>query len=222
MANEIQVSFQAGRTVYFLIRNAAGQVWNGSTFETYATANYTTYDVAGSEQGTASAFYVGTFPATIAAGKYAVVAKSQVGAAPAEGDPTVGYGDVYWDGSAEVALSNLATSGQVGQFAPIRFARGHMIQNFGFYLRSTSDHVTPILSGVCSGQMQRDNGTSWGALQSGAFTNHGNGFYSVQALTSGDLLCNTARLLFTANDASGGAADPVPLTLYTQKTSGAA
>ena len=54
MASEIQARGPGtARTCYFLVRNATGSIWNGSAFAAYLTANYTTYDVAMTEQGTA-------------------------------------------------------------------------------------------------------------------------------------------------------------------------
>lgn len=219
MADKIQIQYQAAKTLYFLVRNASAQVWNGSSFVTYATADYANYDVAMTEQGTASGYYVGTFPSGITAqGTYSVVVKQQAGASPAETDMTVGGGDVYWTGAALLSLTDMATSGQLSEFMPVRIFRGQMLQNFKFKLVSSADHVTPFLSGICSGVINRDNGT-FAALQSGIFTEEGRGFYRV-TFTSGDLLCNTASLVFTANGVSGGQADQRDFSFVLQKTSG--
>lgn len=221
MSAEIQASYQSGKTLYALIRNSVGQIWStvAGSFGTYATGSYTDYDVSLTEQGTASAFYTGTFPAAIAAGVYGIVVKQQLGGSPAETDPTVAAGDFHWNGTAAMPLSDLATSGQVGQFLPMRLFRGQMIRNFSFKMVSTTDHVTGLVSGVVSGQILRDNG-NWGALQSGAFTEKGRGWYTLQALTSGDLLADTAALEFTAVGVSGGEADPKGFSLILQRVSG--
>lgn len=224
MASEIQAVATTGRTVYALIRNATGSVWNGTAFVTYATASYSTFVVTMTEQGTASGFYAGTFPALITtAGSYSIVVKVQSGGSPAEGDVTAAEGTFDWTGTAPTTLSDLATSGQVGQFAPIRMARGVAISGFTFYLKSSADHVTPVVSGVCSGQINRD-GTGWTVLQSGilstAYTELGNGFYRVN-ITSGDIACQTAAMLFNGVNVSGVAtSDPCPFSLILQKTSG--
>ncbi len=221
MANEIGFSGPgSGRTVYVLIRNRTNQVWNGSAFVTYAAADYATYVVQATEQDTGSNYYAATFPAAIVAGVYGITAKAQAGGSPAATDSTCAVGDQQWNGSATLPLSDLATSGQFGLLAPIRVARGTMVQNFKFYMRSAADRTTPFVSGVVSGQIKRDSDANWSALQSGAFVEEGYGFYRLQALTSGDILCNTASLLFTANGVSGGAAVPVPFTLVCQRTSG--
>lgn len=221
MAGEVQFSYISTRTCYFQVRNRLGQIWNtaSSAFEAYATANIADYDISTLEQGTASAFFVGTFPSAIVPGVYSITAKLMVGASAAETDPTIAVGDYQWNGTVTLPLSDLTTSGQLGTFGPIRIARGNQILNFPFYMKSSLDHVTPFTSGVCSGQISRDGG-AFVALQSGAFTETGLGFYRVQALTSGDLLANTASLLFTANGISGGVADPVPLAFILQRTSG--
>lgn len=214
MAGEIQASFQAGKTCYFLVRSRTAQIWNGSSFEAYTAGNYATYPISLVEQGTASAFYVGTFPATITPGVYSIVAKQQISGTPAETDPTIAVGDYQWNGSVTVPLSDLATSGQLGQLVPLRPARGVMILNFGFKMVSAADHITPLISGVISGQIARDGG-AFGPLQSGAFTETGLGWYNLQALTSGDLLANTAKLVFT-----GAGADQRDFFLLMQRTSG--
>ena len=220
MASELQTSYVTGRNVYFLIRSRIGQIWNtsGAAFENYTALNITDYDVAASEQGS-SGFYAGTFPTAITAGVYSVVAKERLGASPAESDPTVGVGDIQWNGSATTPLSDASTSGQVGTYLPTRLFRGQQLLNFEFKMVSSADHVTPFTSGVISGQIGRDGG-NWGALQSGAFTERGNGWYGLQALTSGDLAANTARLMFTGVGISGGNADQRDFFLVLQRTSG--
>jgi hypothetical protein len=224
MANEIQFSHEAGKTCYALIRNqTSGYIWStsGGTggFEAYTTGNYADYKINVTEQGTQSAFYAGNIPSAMPAGVLAIVGKEQIGGSAAETDPTVAVGTENWNGSIIVPLSNLATSGQVGQALPLRLARGTMIQNFPIYFKSSADHVTPLTSGVVSGQISRDGG-SFGALQSGAFTEIGLGWYNLQALTSGDTAANTIRLHFTAVGISGGSADPVPLSFILQRVSG--
>jgi hypothetical protein len=223
VAGEIQVSYQALATLYYLIRNRTAQVWSTSggtgAFEVYATANYSDYAISLTEQGTASAFYAGTFPAAVPAGVYSIQAKQQIAGSVAQTDPAVAVGDFQWNGTVTLPLSDLVTSGQFSQVAPLRFARGVMIQNFPLSFKSSADHVTPLTSGVVSGQISKD-GASFVPLQSGAFTEVGNGVYSLQALTSGDLLCNTAALRFVAVGVSGGTADPVVLGLVTQRVSG--
>lgn len=222
MANEVAATGTSGKTFYFLVRNNVGQVWNtvAAAFQTYATATYANYTVSMTEQGTASGYYAGSFPSAITAGAYSVVVKQQAGGSPAEGDLTVGAGTFDWNGTAVSQLSDAATSGQVGQFAPIRLSRGVQVTNFPIYLKQSADHVTPLTSGVVSGQISKD-GAAFVAFQSGAFTERGNGFYTIQALTSGDLNCNTAAILFTAGHISGLAtADPLPLTFVLQHVSG--
>lgn len=222
MANEIEFSYQSSRQAYALIRNTVGQIWNSSgagAFEAYQSSHYASYTNQATEQGTASAYYTADFPTAITAGSYNIVAKGQIAGSPAETDPTVAVGQLEWNGAAVLPLSNLATSGQVAQFAPMRVARGTMIRNFNFNLVSSVDHVTPFTSGVISGQISRDGG-AFGALQSGAYTELGYGWYALQALTSGDLSCGAAALMFNAVGVSGGTADQRNFSLITQRTSG--
>lgn len=226
MAGELQASWQAGRTVNFYIRNRIGQIWDTSggtgAFRAYDSSLFATCTVQGSEQGTASAYYVGTMPAAIPAGTYNVVAKNQIASSGAETDSTVAEGNVEWNGTVLMPLSDVVTSGQFARNLPINMARGCMVRNFPFALKSAADHVAPLVSGIVSGQISRDGG-AFGALQSGAvaagYTETGLGFYSVN-LTSGDLLANTVALQFTGVNVSGGNSDPCQIGIVLQRTSG--
>lgn len=222
MAGEIRFrGAGVGSTSYARILGSGNAVWStsGGTggFESYTAANWTDYAISCPEQGSTNIFQ-GNFPSAIPAGVYDIDARNQIGGAAAVTDPGVAQGEVNWNGTRSVPLSDLATSGQIGQLAPIRVARGVQILNFPIYLKSSADHITPFTSGVVSGQIARDNG-NFGALQSGAFTEKGRGFYQT-TLTSGDLLANTVSLLFTATGISGGTSDPLPMTIITQRTSG--
>ena len=107
MAGELQVDFISGRTVYFQIRNSIGQIWNTAgtpAFEAYATANIGDYDVAATEQGTASGYYAGNMPALVA-GIYYILAKERAGASPAEADITAGSGTFRWTGYSFVDMT---------------------------------------------------------------------------------------------------------------------
>ena len=183
--------------------------------ESYVTANLANYAISLVQQGTGSTYYEGTFPAAIVAGAYGISAKGQVGGSPAESDPTIGMQPDYeWNGTATFPLADLVTSGQFSQIGPIRLARGVQILNFPFKLVSSTDHVSPVTGASVSGQISRD-AASFGVLQSGAFAEIGLGWYSLKALTSGDLLANTVALSFSA-----AGADNRDFGIITQKTSG--
>lgn len=100
MANEIQLANNAGITVYALVRNQTGQVWNGLSFVNYVTANLGTYAIPLTEQGTASGYYVGDFPPVLA-DLYSIVAFRQLGGSPAETDLLIATGTFYWDGTKQ-------------------------------------------------------------------------------------------------------------------------
>ncbi len=218
MASELQFSFAAGRTTYVLVRNVIGQIWNGSAFVAYNSSNYSLYTISATEQGAASGFYTATFPSAIVAGVYYIVAKNQTGGSPAETDATAATGDYQWNGTNTLPLSDLTTSGQLGNISPIRMAQGVALSGFIFKLVSAADHITPFLSGICSGQISR-NGAGFVALQSGVFNEIGLGFYKVN-LTSGDLNATTAAITFTATGVSGGQSDSRDFSMVLQKVSG--
>ncbi len=222
MAGEIQVSYVTGKTLYSIIRNKVGLVWNTGTnlFEPYASGSYANYVVVLVEQGSSSGFYVGTFPSAITPGVYSLVGKLQAGGSPVETDGSVASGDEQWSGVFTLGLSDVASSGQLAQVGQgIRLTRSKMIQNFSFKLTSSIDHITPFVSGVVSGQISRD-GAAFTNLQSGLFAEVGHGWYAVQALTSGDLNANVVSLIFTANGISGGTSDQRDLGIVLQPSSG--
>ena len=220
MAGEVQVSFTHGATVYFLIwNNRTGQIFNNGTglFEAYLTANYANYTNSMTEQGTASHHYNGNFPTAITApGPYGIESRQQLGGSAVETDPTIGEINFDWSGVQYMSLADISVSGYpIG----IKLQRGVQVLNFPIYLKSAADHVSPFTSGVVSGQIARDGG-SFGALQSGAFTEIGLGWYNLQALTSGDITANTVKLHFTGTGISGGNSDPLPIAFVLQRSSG--
>ena len=224
MSSEVRVRGSAtGQTLYFRILGSGSAVWStsGGTggFEAYNSLDWADYAVSLTEQGS-TAIYQGNFPAAVPAGVFDIDARRQIGASPATTDVTVATGSEEWNGTKTVPLSDLATSGQLSQLVPIKLARSYQIKDWSIYLRSSADHVTPFTSGVISGQIQRDNSTTWQPLQSGAFTEAGQGYYVLQALTSGDLDANSVRLLFTGTGVSGGTADPLPQAAILQRISG--
>ena len=99
MAGELQRRYTTAATVYAHVRSAVGTIWNGTALEAYLTANIATYDVAMTEQGTASQMHVGTFPATAVAGTYQVTYWERVGGSPAETDTYIATEVVEWNGS---------------------------------------------------------------------------------------------------------------------------
>jgi hypothetical protein len=96
-------------------------------------------------------------------------------------------------------------------------ARSEMVLNYPIYLVSAADHITPMTSGIVSGQIARDGG-AFTTLQSGAFLEKGLGTY-VTTLTSGDLDATIVRLVFTATNISGGTSDPLVERVVLQRSS---
>tara|TARA_R100000808_G_scaffold7070_1_gene20777 strand:- start:2596 stop:3258 length:663 start_codon:yes stop_codon:yes gene_type:complete len=97
-----------GQTLYGVVRSFANTVWNGSSFESYASGNWGNYDIALTEQGSSSV-YVGTFPGSISAGSYHVTVYRQAGGSVAETDPVIGSGGLEWTGSAVLVHFNASS-----------------------------------------------------------------------------------------------------------------
>lgn len=99
MSGEIRGGSIPGATLYAQILNSADSRWNGSAFEAYVSANYSTYNILTAEQGN-SGIYIASFPTTITtADSYEVVFYAQQGASPAEGDPIAGSESIEWTGT---------------------------------------------------------------------------------------------------------------------------
>lgn len=115
MSNELRAVSASG-TLYARIMNPAGAIWNGASFETYASANYSTYPVVMTEQGN-SGVYVADFPSGIeTTATYGYFIHRQSGGSPAEGDPIIGTGSYDATGASAVSdtsatLEDLATEG---------------------------------------------------------------------------------------------------------------
>jgi hypothetical protein len=102
MANELHAECLTGLTIYAVLLNSTGQVWNGAAWETINGANWATYDIAMTEA--AAGIYLATMPAVVA-GAYSYVAYSQAGVNPATTDRIRGTGYLQWDGVAELPLA---------------------------------------------------------------------------------------------------------------------
>lgn len=107
MANELVINHSSGSTLYALLFDATGNVWNGSSFVTPASASWTDYDIAMTEVATATGIYRASMPAA-AAGVYGWVVRKQAGASPAVGDIAVGTGRIEWNGTAEIVPGSAA------------------------------------------------------------------------------------------------------------------
>jgi hypothetical protein len=112
MANEILTEFLTGETLYALVFNAVGQIYNTAlaAFETPGSANWADYDVAMVESATNTQIYRGSMPA-VAAGSYWISIRWEAGDSPDVGDFTVDGKAIEWSGSAVVALSGRAAPG---------------------------------------------------------------------------------------------------------------
>lgn len=112
------VNVSTGLSLYALIRDISGQVWNGSAFEAYNSAHWSTYAITLTEQ-TSSGYYKGSFPAAIAAGIYSFVVHQ--GSPATLGDPAVDRGTIDWSGSIQNYVGLITAklpSGSISGFDP--------------------------------------------------------------------------------------------------------
>lgn len=100
MANDttIRTRYPTGKTLYTQIESGSG-VWNGTAYETFATADWGLYATSTPETPASSGRYVCQFPTSSAAGNYAWVVYLQSGGTPATTDTPIASGSSYWDGT---------------------------------------------------------------------------------------------------------------------------
>lgn len=100
MAGLIETFTETGLTLYAMVRNEAGQVWNGSSFEAWNASNWATYAIAMTEQ-TSSGVYSVAVPAGInTAQRLSIVVYNQLGGSPAAGDEKYWQERSEWNGSS--------------------------------------------------------------------------------------------------------------------------
>ena len=99
MAGELKVYSTTGLTLYAVLINSIGQIWDGAVFETIAAGTWTDYDITLTES--TAGIYLGTIPAVIA-GVYEYLVYKKLGANPAITDTLMGSGSIEWNGTAEI------------------------------------------------------------------------------------------------------------------------
>jgi len=102
MAHELQAFASAGLTLYAVLLNASGKVWNGSAFVTIDADDWTAYDIAMTEA--TAGIYLGDMP-TVDAGSYTFIVYQQAGATPAVTDDQSSTGTIAWDGTGTTVPS---------------------------------------------------------------------------------------------------------------------
>ncbi len=109
MANEIHIDYPSGHTVYAVIRNTVGQVWNPSakTFEDWGTEghNANDYDLTPTDKG--GSRYVGSFDTNVPIGRYMIQSFLQAGDYPADDDTIVGVREIIWRGNCELTIDKI-------------------------------------------------------------------------------------------------------------------
>ncbi len=109
MANEIQVDYTSGNTLYAVIRDRAGQVWHPGLqiFEAWGTSGHTAADYDLTLTDKTGSRYIGDFDAHISAGSYGVQIFLQAGPTPADADTLMSSRDILWTGTGELTVAKI-------------------------------------------------------------------------------------------------------------------
>ncbi len=118
-SGELRATDASGKTLYAVVLSPSSQAYNGTSFAAIANANWSTYAIAMTEQGT-TGIYVGSFPPSLTApGQYGVLVYEEAAApAAAVGDKLVASGVREWNGTSLVTLTGVSASAallQTGQ-----------------------------------------------------------------------------------------------------------
>jgi len=113
LAQDIQVSYQPGKTLYAIVLNSAGQAWTGYAFEAPVTGDWASYANALTE-ATGTGLYFAAFPGGITEpGPYRVVVYAQAGGSPSyANDTVVSEGLAQWTGAGLVTAVGGFGTGQ--------------------------------------------------------------------------------------------------------------
>lgn len=192
MSAIFEASGQSGSTLYGIIRNSAGQVWNGAAFEAFNSSNWSTYVVSMSEQSP-TGYYNATFPAAIAGGKYSIVVHRRDGGSPATSDTIwAGPSGFEFDGTNEISLYSIRLKTDA---LPDGIQKNTALANFEFLMVSSSDHVTPA-TGLTITATRSIDGAAFGACAN-AVSEVASGIYKIN-LAAADLNGDVITFLFTA------------------------
>jgi hypothetical protein len=106
--NEIHADYTTGATLYATRFQPDGNVFVTSGSSDQVWSDPTLYNVTMTENGDGG-HYEGDFDASgnIVAGVYQITIFLQTGATPANGDPQLYKGEIYWDGTEEINLFTL-------------------------------------------------------------------------------------------------------------------
>lgn len=107
MANELRCTAgKTGRTIYYTITNNAGMIYDGTSFVTFNTINYTTYVGNMVEQGSTGLYFANT-PSNLPSGHYLVIFRESIGGVYHMDDSWMGVQQLSWDGTTRVDLNEI-------------------------------------------------------------------------------------------------------------------
>ena len=112
MANEIRADYDSEFTLYAVVRDSEGKVWNAGqgAFEDWGSdsRNADDYDIPLTDKG--GSLYTGNFDSDIPAGRYVVQVFAQSGVDPVDTDDLIDSREMVWSGVAEVTATKIVSN----------------------------------------------------------------------------------------------------------------
>ena len=143
----LEIAFSSGETLYAVLHNPDGQVWNNTlkAWEVFNAANWSLYAVPLTEQG-ASGYYRGVYPVEITDVLTSEAVYRQAGGVPALGDaPSLGLGQSQGSSVGAVNGNAQAAKNMEGSLANMMLGAvvaGTLLNNeFTTDLPDTTDDV---------------------------------------------------------------------------------
>jgi hypothetical protein len=230
MAGELQYRHSAtGATLYALLRNESGQVWNGSAFETQVNANWTTYAITLTETPASGYFYIGNMPAATA-GVYHGEVYLRAGGTPAITDGRESYFDEFhWNGTAVVQpLPNVA-SGAAGGVRDVAMVGGTTQTAGDLYTAITAIGIVGVQVAATISSVTRTVGDNDGGLAAAVNAHDESYFDTGEIAGSGltvDVVVNTSTTtqipstIRVTGYYNGSASHSISVQAYNYTTSG--
>lgn len=144
-SNEMALAYPSSLTVYAIVRNATGQVWEpaGNAFEAWGASGHTAadYDLAMTDKS--GSLYMGDLDTDLAAGTLTVQYYVQAGGSPADTDGCIAETTLYWSGAAKIDyLTRIGDPNNTTIAQDVADVKGHLDTRLNLVISDANDAIT--------------------------------------------------------------------------------